>query len=130
MQQRLSATYGRFGISSGFQQKLFTDFLLCHRFTLHELFKFLQVFIGIKGNTLSFASISSGTSCFLIISFQTFRDIIMNNITHIRLVNTHTKSNGSYNHIYFLHQEVVLILRACCRIHSCMVCASINTIRL
>ena len=130
MQQRLSAAYRRFGISSSFQQKLFAYFLFCYRFALHELFQFLQVFIGIKGNALSFTPVSSGTSCFLIISFQTFRNVIVNDITYIGLINTHTESNGCHNHIYFLHQEVILILRTCCRIHACMVSAGIDAVCL
>ena len=33
---------GRFGIRSGFQQKLLAYFLLCNRLALHKLFQFLQ----------------------------------------------------------------------------------------
>ena len=130
MQQCFPAAYRRFSIRGSLQQKLFAYFLLCHGLSLHELLQFLQVFVRIKSNTLSFASISSGTSCFLIISFQTFRNIIVNDKTYVRLVNTHTEGNGRYNHFYLFHQEIVLILRACCRIHTCMVSAGVNAIRL
>ena len=97
---------------------------------MHKLFQFLQVFIGIKSNTLSFASISSGTSGFLIIPLQAFRNIIVNHITHIRFVNTHTESNRGHDHIDFFHKEIILILCSCGRIHSGMIGTGINPICL
>ena len=130
MKQCFSAAYGRFGIRSSLQQKLLANFLLCYRFALHKLLELLQVFIGIESNTLPFSSISSGTSGLLVISFQTFGNIIMDNITHIRFVNTHTKSNGSYNHINFFHQEIILVLCSCSRIHSGMIGTGIDSVCL
>ena len=111
MQQCLAPAHGRFGISSGFQQKLLANFLFCHRFPLHELFQFLQVFVCIKGYALTFTAISTGAPRFLVISFQAFRDIVVNHKPHIRFINPHTESDRSHNDFHFFHQEIILILR-------------------
>ena len=130
MQQRLAPAYGRFGISSGFQQKLLSNFLLCHRFSLHELLELLQVFVCIKGYALTFTTISSGASCLLVISFQTLRNIVVNHKPHVGLVYSHTESNSSHNDVHLFHQEVILILGSRQRIHPRMIRARIYAIRL
>ncbi len=45
----------------------------------------------------------------------------MNNITHVRLVNAHSKCYSCHNHMCFFHQEGILIGTTCCRIHSRMI---------
>ena len=130
MQQCLAPAHGRFGISSGFQQKLLAYFLFCHRFSLHELFQFLQVFVCIKSQALAFAAVSAGTSCLLVIPFQTFGDIVMDYKPYIRLVNSHTESDGSYNHFHLFHQEIILVLRSRHRVHTCMIRTRIDSVCL
>ena len=130
MQQRLAPAYGRFGISSGFQQKLLANFLLCHRFSLHELLQFLQVFVCIKGYALTFTAISTGTSGLLVIPFQTLWNIVVNHKPYIRLVDSHTESDSCYNNVHFFHQEIILILGPGQRIHSSMIRTRIDTVCL
>ena len=130
MQQRLAPAYGRFGISSGFQQKLLANFLLCHRFSLHELFQFLQVFVCIKGYALTFTAISTGTSGLLVIPFQTLWNIVVNHKPYIRLVDSHTESDSCYNNVHFFHQEIILILSPRQRIHPGMIRTRIDTVCL
>ena len=80
-------------------QQLLADFLLVDRLALQKLVQFLQVTVRIECYAPTLASIAACTACFLIVSFQAFRYVVMNDKTYIGLVNTHTECNGSYNHI-------------------------------
>ena len=70
----------------------------------------MQILIVVEGDTETFTVISAGATGFLIVTFQTLGHIVVDDIAHIRLVNTHTKSDGGHNHVRFLHQEVILVL--------------------
>ena len=60
---------------------------------------------GITGQT-----VATGTTCLLIIGFNTFRQVQVGNETHIGLIDTHTESDGGhYNHTV-LAQKTLLIL--------------------
>ena len=74
-----------------------------------------------SSDALSFTSITTCASCFLIISFKALGYVIVDDITHIRFVDTHTESNGSNYHVNFLIQESILVFRALDAVHSCMV---------
>ena len=111
-------------------QQLTTDFLFCYRFTLSELLQFLKVLLRKECDTFAFAAISSRTSRFLIITFQTLRYIIMNHKPHIGFVNSHTKSNGCHYHVDFLHHELVLSFRAHLLLQSSMIGSRTNLVRL
>ena len=50
--------------------------------------------------------------------------------THIRLVNPHSKSDGSDNHIYILFQKTILIGSACSRIHTGVISARVDPVSL
>ena len=102
MEQHLTTTNRRFGIGSRLCQQLAPDILFGNGFAFHKLLEFLEVFIAIESNTLALSSITSGTSCLLIIAFQTLGDIIMNHETHIGLVNTHTKGYSGHDDINIL----------------------------
>ena len=54
----------------------------------------------------------------------------MNHKTDVRLVDSHTESNGGDNHIHILHQELVLILSAHLRIQSCVVRQGLDAVDL
>ncbi len=70
---------------------------------------------------MAFAAISSGTSGLLIISFETFGYIVMDNEPYVGLVDAHSEGYCGDNHIHFFQQESVLVVGACCRIHPGMV---------
>src|SRR5690606_29345330 len=89
-----------------------TYFLFGHGFAAHELFKFFYILIAIKRQTMAFAAVPAGSACFLVIAFNTFRDVVVDHKTYIWLVNAHSKSNGGYNYIYVFHQEHILMLHA------------------
>ena len=70
---------------------------------------------------MPFSAISPCTASFLIITFNTLGNIVVDNKTYIRLVYPHTKSNGGHHHIYLLHQEHILIFGAGLCIKTCMI---------
>ena len=97
---------------------------------MHELLEFLQVFVCIKGNALAFSAVSSGAACFLVIPLQALWYIIVDDVSHIGLINSHSKCDSSYNYVDLFHQEIVLILRSRCRIHTCMISTGIDPVGL
>src|SRR5690606_37123793 len=115
MQELLSSTNCRFCIRNCFKNQLPANFLFCNWFSLEKFLQFLNVFIAVKGDAFPFAAVTSGSSGFLIVALQTFKNIVVNYKTYIRLVNSHTKSNGGNNHIGFFHQKFILMLGSCGR---------------
>ncbi len=77
---------------------------------------------------MSFQTIPSGPSGFLIVTFQRFGYIVVNHIPHVRFVNAHPKSDGSYNDIQFFIQKIVLGFDADRRIQTCMIRCRIDLI--
>src|SRR5207244_770757 len=70
MQKEFSATAACFGKRSRFSQHLFSNFLLGYRFILHELFKLHDIVVTIKSHAFSFATIATGATRFLVITFK------------------------------------------------------------
>jgi hypothetical protein len=62
MQQQLAAAKGRLGIGNSLQQQLFANFLLGHRFALHEFLLFLNVLVAVEGNADAFPPVAAGPS--------------------------------------------------------------------
>ena len=77
---------------------------------------------------MTFAAITTSTTGLLIISLQRFGNIIVNHITHIGLVDTHTKGNRGNNHIDSLHQEIILIIGSGLGVHTCVICQRLDAI--
>ena len=103
VQNKLSSRHRSFCKSYNFLQQGMTYLLLCDRFTTHEFFKLLYVFITVVCQTMTLATITTSTTRFLIITFYTFWDIVVNHKTNIWLVNTHTKGNSCNNNICIFH---------------------------
>ena len=82
----------------------------------------------IKSETHSLATITSGATCLLIISLKTLGNVVVDDETHIRFVDTHTEGYRCHNDIYLLHQKVVLCLRACCSIKTGMIGSSLDIV--
>ena len=90
----------------------------------------MQIFIVVEGNTETLTVITAGASRFLIVTFQTLGHVVVDDIAHIRLVNTHTKSDGGHNHVCFLHQEVILVLNSGLGVQTGMVRQCANLVNL
>ena len=54
----------------------------------------------------------------------------MDDVSHIRLVDTHAEGDGSHDYINLFHQEVILVLGTGGRIHSCMIGAGVDAVCL
>ena len=110
IEQQLPAALAGFCIGHRFVEELLADFLLRHRFPLHELLQLLDVLIAIVRDTQAFLPVPSGATGFLIIAFYALGNIVMDNEADVRLVYTHAEGNGGHNHIHFLRKELVLIV--------------------
>ena len=130
MKDELSSGNGCFGKSYHFLQKGMAYFLFGNGLSAHELFKFLYVFITIECKTVSFATVTARSSSFLVVAFNTFWNIIMNNETNIRFVNSHSKSDCRNHHIYIFHQEHILMFYAGFAIKASVIGYSFNTVDL
>ena len=58
---------------------------------------------------MTFTPISSCTTCFLIITLNTFRNVVVNNKTNIRFIDSHTKGNGRYYDVAIIFQKLILM---------------------
>ena len=121
IEQEPSAALAGFCIGNGFLQELLADLLLGHRLSLHELLQFLDVLIAIISNALSFLAVSAGTTRLLIVALDALGNVVVDDKAYVRLVNTHTKRNGSHNDIDFLRKEEVLVLCPCLGIQASVV---------
>ena len=75
-----------------------------------EFVEFLHVLLGVESNALSLSPVAAGAAGLLIVALQALGDVVVDDKTHIGLVNAHAKSDSGNNHIHLLHQELVLIL--------------------
>ena len=109
MQYELTPAHRSFGIRNDFVQELLANFLFSECFSLQKLFEFFDVFVAVKSNALSYPAVSACSTCFLVIAFDGFRDVMMNDITYIWLVYAHTKGNSSDDHLDFFHEKCILV---------------------
>ena len=75
----------------------------------------------VKQDTFRRIAVTARTACFLIIAFHVLRHIIMNDITHIRLVDSHSKCIGGYHHTTAVINKIILIVPAFLIGKSCMI---------
>ena len=121
MEQELAPTNGCLGIGSRLLQQLSADVLFSDRLALHELLQLAQVMGREEGQADTFTAIAAGSSGLLIIPLQALGNVIMYDVAHIGLVDTHAKGNGSHDDIDALHEEVILCLGSVCRLHAGMI---------
>ena len=130
VQQQFSAAYGTLRITLRLKQQLVTNTNLFRSLVFLETAQTLDVVRAVETDTLSFAAVTTGTTCLLIITFQALRDVVMHHEPHIRLVDTHTECNRRNNHLTLFHQECILVRTTCCRIHSGMVRSGADAVHL
>ena len=77
-----------------------------------------QVLVGhnilstVEQDTLRRISVTARASCLLIIALHVLWHIIMNDISHIRFVNSHTKSISGYHHMTAVIDKIILVVPA------------------
>ena len=121
VQQHPAAAHAGFGVRHGVHKQLTAYLLLRNRLALHELFQFADVLIAVERDAFSVLPVPAGTSGLLIIALDAFRNIIVYDKAHIRLVDSHAEGYGRHNDLHVLHQEPVLVLRPGLRIQSRMI---------
>ena len=130
VQQHLTATDRCLCVGCCLSQQLSADVLFGNRFALHKLIQLLQVFLGIEGDAHTLAAVTSCTSRLLVVALQRLRNVVVDDKTHVGLVNTHAEGDGSHDDVNLLHQEVILCLRAQCRLQTCMVGSRLDVVSL
>ena len=89
---------------------------------LHKLFQFLQVFVCIKKLcTVLHHHLVRRDRFPWVITFQTFRNVIMNHIANIGFCQYPFQKQSLQRLHQSSHQKIIPILRSCCRIHSGMI---------
>ena len=121
MEQVLAAAAGGFRIRRGLGQQLVHHLLLGHRLLVGKILQFVQVLVVVEGDAKALAVVTTGTTRFLIVAFQTLRHVVVDDEAHIRLVDAHTEGDGGHDDVGLLHQEVVLVLHAGTRIQTGMI---------
>ena len=81
----------------------------------------------IKENALRRCPVSSCPSCFLIVIFHALRHIIVQHITDIGLVDSHTECIGGNHHFYPVIDKIFLACPPCLRTHACMVSSHLKS---
>src|SRR5437867_7141113 len=86
--------------------------LLCALLFVDELCLLDHIAGAEKQDTIARQSIASGAPGFLVVAFDVFWQIIMDDIAHVWLVDAHSERDRRTNHAYFVAQKKLLILRA------------------
>ena len=93
----------------------------------------LRILNGIAGaekqQTFAWQSISTCASRLLIIAFDVFRQIVVNDEAHVRFVDAHAEGDGGANHADFVANEEFLIGRARLRIEACVIRRGFDPVR-
>ena len=121
MEQETAATGSRFGVSHDLLHELGAHFAFCHGLVAQEFFQFKDVFIGVESRTTPFEAIPAGAASLLIVVFDAFGHIVVDDKTHIGFVDAHAESDGCYDDVHGFHEKFVLGAGARFRIQSCVV---------
>ena len=110
VQEQFPAALAGFGIGDRFPEQLFADFLFRDGFALHEFFQFLDVLVAVIGDAPAFLTVTAGAARFLIVAFNALGNVVVDDKADVRLVDSHSESNGGHDDIDLLHQELVLVV--------------------
>ena len=61
---------------------------------------------------MAFAAVASGTAGLLVVAFDALGDVVVDDETHIGLVDAHAEGDGGHDDVHVLHEEFVLVLGA------------------
>ena len=129
--ENCAATTGSgFRIPCGLFQQLTPNFLLAYILFVQELLKTLNILDVKVGDTRSFASVASCSTCFLVVTFQGLWHVVMQYKANIWFIDTHTKGNGCHNDIAILIEEGILVLHTFAGFQSRMIGQGIDAVHL
>ncbi len=103
MKQHFSPTGRGFCETYHLLHKQTVDFLFGHGFSAHQLFELVHVIIAVKSHASSFAAVSSRTTRLLIVTFERFGHVMMNNETDIGFINPHPEGDRGHDNLHVFH---------------------------
>ena len=130
VQQHLTPTDRRLGVSLRLLQELPSDLFLCLALAVHKLLEFLQVLGRVEGYANALSPIAAGATRFLIVSLETLGNVVMYDESHIGLVDAHAEGDGRHDDVYFLLDEVVLRHRSHLGVESGVVGRGLEAVEL
>src|SRR5690625_915995 len=99
MQEKFSSRHACFCKRHHIMKQGHSYFAFSYRLTTHELLQFLYIFIAVECQTMSFATISTCPTSFLIVTLYTLWYIVMYNKTHVWFIYSHSKCDGCHHDI-------------------------------
>ena len=130
VQQKSAAASGSFGVGHDLAHQLGTHFSLRHGLIAQEFFESQNILIAVKSDAGTIAAVAAGAAGLLVVIFNTFGDIEVDDKAYIRLVDPHAKGDGSDDDIDLFHEEIILGLVACLGIETSMIRCSLYIIDL
>ena len=129
VQQDAPAAQTRLGVVFRLAQELAADLLLGEGFALHKLVELLEIQRAVERHTEALAAVSAGASGLLVVALQALGDVVVDDVAHIGLVDTHAEGDGGHDDVDALHDEVVLRLGPLCAVHAGMIRTRIDIVR-
>ena len=83
---------------------------------------------GIEGEADTLAAVSAGTSGLLIVALEALGYVVVDDIAHVGLVDTHAEGDSGHDDGEPLHEEVVLCLTARHGVHAGMVGTGVDVV--
>ena len=129
--QQVSAAASRtLGIGDHLLDELLGLFLLGDILVGEELVEFLHILFAIEGYALTLATVAAGTTGLLIIALETLGYVVVDDKTHVGLVDTHSEGYGGDDDVDILHEELVLVLGAHLRVEASVVRERLDAVDL
>ena len=128
VEQDTSATDARFGILLHLAQFVLVQFLLST--VLGKLFQLDNVREGIEKHGVCRSSIAPGTSYLLVETLDALWHVVMDDPSHVALVDAHTEGDGGTDHLNGVLLEQLLCLVTFSLVQSGMIDTRLDTVSL
>ena len=77
-----------------------------------EFVEALHIGLAVEGYASPLATVAASTTSFLIVAFDAFGDIVVDDEAHIGFIYAHAKGDGGHDDIHFFGEEFILIFGA------------------
>jgi hypothetical protein len=112
-QQRLAAAAALvFGITDNGIQLLDSSHALVAFLLVDEILELGRVAVAVEQQAVRRKAVTPGAANFLIVAFNAFRQIVMHDKAHIRLVDAHAESDGRHHDLHIVADKGFLIAAA------------------
>jgi hypothetical protein len=110
VQEYASSTNGGLGITGCLFDKLTAYFLFADGLLAQEFCNRSMSLMSKYVIQLPFSAVASCASSFLVIAFQAFGHVVVQYVSHIGFVDSHSKGDGRDNDVAILIEEGILVL--------------------